>query len=266
MAQVRFLPANVEVEVGPGENLFQAATAAGVPIATVCGGLGACAGCRIRIVAGEENLTPITFREKDRLGNTYFITKERLACQTQVTGPAVVEVLQTEIRDKRERSRKRALDRTLENSQRRAERQASQEAQRAERAEHRRSGERQPPGASPGAGELPADPAVSPRRRRSRPPMTEQRLATGEERAAPAADATGASAPGGPQEHRHPARTAGPERSAQGSLFPAEVLPTPGPDGLPPEAPSSSSRRRRRRRGGRGGGGGGGGGEGRPGV
>lgn len=122
MAIVKFLPSGTEVDVEQGENLYRAAHAAGVAMASVCGGLGSCTGCRVRILEGEEYLSPMGYKERERLGNTFFITKERLACQTTTSGPLVVEVLQEQQRDKRERARRRALDRTLENAQRRAQR------------------------------------------------------------------------------------------------------------------------------------------------
>ncbi|MBM4318422.1 MAG: 2Fe-2S iron-sulfur cluster binding domain-containing protein [Deltaproteobacteria bacterium] len=126
MAIVKFLPLGREVEVEPGENLYRAAQAAGVPMGSSCAGIGSCTGCRVRIVEGEQHLSAMGYKERERLGNTYFITKERLACQTLTSGPLVVEVLQEQQRDKRERARRRALDRTLEDAHRRAQRQNGQ--------------------------------------------------------------------------------------------------------------------------------------------
>jgi len=142
MPTVRFLPAEVEVELQDDETLAQAARRANVPYASMCGGLGSCGGCRVKILEGEEHLSEMGPTEKGRLGNTFFITKERLACQTRCSGPMVVEVVQVEVRDKRSRARRRALNRTIENAQRRAERQAERE-----RNNQRRRGRR--PDASP---------------------------------------------------------------------------------------------------------------------
>lgn len=127
MPTVRFLPSEVEVELKDGETLASAARRSEVPFASVCGGLGSCGGCRVRIVEGEEHLSEMGPTERGRLGNTFFITKERLACQTSCSGPLVVEILLEQARDKRGRARRRALDRTMENAQRRADRQAERE-------------------------------------------------------------------------------------------------------------------------------------------
>ncbi len=184
MAKVKFLPSGVEVEVSPDETLFSAARRAGVPIATICGGAGSCSSCRVRIVEGEQHLSEMGYTEKSRLGNTFFITKERLACQTRTTGDLVVEVLMERVRDKRDRSRKRALDRTLENARRREqraqERKAKDEARRKARDAAR--GGATPRGDGHGAGEAKGDgdgrqvhgatdepPSRRKRRRRRRP-------------------------------------------------------------------------------------------------
>ena len=131
MAIVKFLPSEIEVEVPAGETLFRAAQSAGVPIASVCGGQGNCSGCRLKILEGEDHLSPMGYKEQGLLGNTFFITKERLACQTTTEGPLVVEVLQEQVRDKRGRARRRAMDRTLEDAKRRADRQAEADARKA---------------------------------------------------------------------------------------------------------------------------------------
>ena len=57
---------------------------------TACGGKGSCGLCRIKIVAGEEGLPPISPEEKKHLGNTYFISKLRLSCRIRPTANLVV--------------------------------------------------------------------------------------------------------------------------------------------------------------------------------
>ena len=59
---------------------------AGTPIEGLCGGIGICGKCRIRVIKGAENLNPRTHREKE-LGSD-----ERLACMAWVMkGEVVVE-------------------------------------------------------------------------------------------------------------------------------------------------------------------------------
>jgi ferredoxin len=79
------------IEVEPGHTLLDAAMQAGAPVRTTCGGRASCTHCRVKIIAGGENLGPMTAPEKAQLGNVYFITKERLACQSQVLGDVTAE-------------------------------------------------------------------------------------------------------------------------------------------------------------------------------
>lgn len=86
MPTIHFQPANVSVDVSPGEVIRDAAIGAGVDIPSTCGGVGSCGLCKVKITGGEEHLGPMTPVEKGKLGNVFFITKERLSCQTTVTG------------------------------------------------------------------------------------------------------------------------------------------------------------------------------------
>ena len=54
-----------------------------VNIRSSCGGHSTCSDCVIRVKSGEKSLNPVNFEEKKLLGNVYFITKERLACQVE---------------------------------------------------------------------------------------------------------------------------------------------------------------------------------------
>ena len=51
-----------------------------------CVGRATCGLCRVKVLAGEEALSPINADEKKHLGNTYFITKLRLSCQARLVG------------------------------------------------------------------------------------------------------------------------------------------------------------------------------------
>jgi 2Fe-2S ferredoxin len=87
---VTFQPFGTAVPLGDGESLFDAGRRAGVPIPTACVGKATCGLCRVKILAGEPHLTPINADEKRHLGNTYFISKLRLSCQTRLL-PGVTE-------------------------------------------------------------------------------------------------------------------------------------------------------------------------------
>ena len=95
MPTVIFQPAGVTVDVAEGQSLLEAAHTHGVELRTTCGGKASCRDCRIVVVSGDEALNPVSFAEERVLGNTYFITRERLACQTRVLRDgAVVKIPQ----------------------------------------------------------------------------------------------------------------------------------------------------------------------------
>ncbi|MGK0367773.1 MAG: ferredoxin [Thermoproteota archaeon] len=51
-----------------------------------CGGFGVCGDCKFKVHSGADLLSPMSIAEKKLLGNVFFITKERLACQCSPTG------------------------------------------------------------------------------------------------------------------------------------------------------------------------------------
>jgi uncharacterized 2Fe-2S/4Fe-4S cluster protein (DUF4445 family) len=94
LPSVTFMPADRRVEHAGGESIFAVARRAGVPISTACIGKATCGLCRVKILAGEAHLSAFNPSERKHLGNVYFITKVRLACQALLSagGDVVVEV------------------------------------------------------------------------------------------------------------------------------------------------------------------------------
>ncbi len=92
MPSVTFQPSGARVECADGESVFEIARRAGVGISTACVGKATCGLCRVKVLDGEAHLTPFNAAEKKHLGNVYFITKTRLACQARVSGDVVVEL------------------------------------------------------------------------------------------------------------------------------------------------------------------------------
>lgn len=86
MPTITFEPMNVRADCAEGESVFAVAQRSHVLISTSCNAKATCGLCRVKVVAGEENLTPFCANEQKHLGNVYFITKERLSCQARVTG------------------------------------------------------------------------------------------------------------------------------------------------------------------------------------
>jgi uncharacterized 2Fe-2S/4Fe-4S cluster protein (DUF4445 family) len=86
MPTIRFLPGGVEAECADGESVFDVGRRAGVAIETACVGKASCGLCRVKVVAGEGFLSAFNRDEEKHLGNVYFLTKVRLACQARVSG------------------------------------------------------------------------------------------------------------------------------------------------------------------------------------
>jgi uncharacterized 2Fe-2S/4Fe-4S cluster protein (DUF4445 family) len=79
--QIDFEPLGRRTAARPGQTILAAAQAAGVGLASVCGGAGTCEECRVRLAAGE--LTPPTLVEKMALTETDLAAGFRLACQAE---------------------------------------------------------------------------------------------------------------------------------------------------------------------------------------
>jgi len=88
--RVTFPPLGRAAEAKTNETILDAARRIGAPIGNACGGVGVCARCRVRVVAGSENLSPPTSIEL-RVGTARgFANDERMACQAVVSGDCEV--------------------------------------------------------------------------------------------------------------------------------------------------------------------------------
>lgn len=90
--KVTLRPEGRIVEIEEGKNLLTALREVDVYIKSSCGGHATCADCIIKVVSGEDYLTPPPFEELKLLGNVFHITKERLACQTCITGAVTIDI------------------------------------------------------------------------------------------------------------------------------------------------------------------------------
>ena len=101
MPTIKFVNEKKEVQVPAGANLRQEAIRAGVQLyqgpekVLNCHGWGLCAGCRVNVSKGIENLSPMGVLEKLSLAKTMsYIGNEktmRLACQAEVLGDVEVQ-------------------------------------------------------------------------------------------------------------------------------------------------------------------------------
>ena len=88
--RVTFIPLGRAAEAKANETILDAARRIGAPIGNSCGGVGVCARCRVRIVAGSENLSAPTTIELRIGGARGFAADERMACQAVVNGDCEV--------------------------------------------------------------------------------------------------------------------------------------------------------------------------------
>lgn len=109
MPTVRFTQDGEEwtVDVEEGQSLLDAARVVEAPVQTLCNGIGACVQCRVRVVEGAENLSTPKALERDRIGNIFHITGERMGCQARVHGDVVVEVIPARLPRRSKRSKRR---------------------------------------------------------------------------------------------------------------------------------------------------------------
>lgn len=108
MHTVRFIRDDEEwvVEVPDGHNLLQASRVVDAPVQTLCNGVGTCVQCRVKIVEGGDSLSKPGALERDRLGNIFHITHERMGCQAKVHGDVTIEVLPVRLPRRSKRSRR----------------------------------------------------------------------------------------------------------------------------------------------------------------
>lgn len=85
-------PSGEVLELNSEETLLVQLKKAGKKIKSSCGGTATCADCVVVVKSGEMNLNPQSFEELRLLGNVFHITKERLSCQTKITGDVTLDI------------------------------------------------------------------------------------------------------------------------------------------------------------------------------
>src|SRR5579862_9910697 len=77
-----------KLDARAGGTLLAAAVKNGVRVMHACGAQTLCATCRVKVTDGEDNLTPMSFKEKLSLRYHLSVSpRVRLACQARVLGP-----------------------------------------------------------------------------------------------------------------------------------------------------------------------------------
>jgi len=83
-------PVGRRAERPVGGTILEAAQAAGVELQSICGGMGLCSGCRVRVIHGE--LEPLNQSEQAQLSEAEIASGFRLACQAALLSDARVEI------------------------------------------------------------------------------------------------------------------------------------------------------------------------------
>ncbi len=88
--RIRVDPPGKELASSGGDDLLSLLHAAGIEVESVCGGIGACGKCRVRILSGKaSDPTP---EEEDHLSGEELAAGERLACQVYPRGDLSVRI------------------------------------------------------------------------------------------------------------------------------------------------------------------------------
>ena len=89
---VTIWPEGKVVNMNEKSSLLAQLKFSGYDIKSTCGGCASCGDCKVLITAGDENLNEASFEEKQLIGNVFHITKERLACQTNISGAVTIDI------------------------------------------------------------------------------------------------------------------------------------------------------------------------------
>jgi len=87
---VNLQPVGRRVEIQAGMTLLEAAQQAGVELVSLCGGVGACDSCKVRLASG--STTPPTLEEQANFSAEELAAGYRLACQTVPLSDVKVEI------------------------------------------------------------------------------------------------------------------------------------------------------------------------------
>ena len=90
MPHITFRNVDRTFEVEPGLSVLEAALRHGVPIYHTCGGNCSCSTCRVIVLSGQENLSPMDVSEADVLDSFDLKAPHRLGCQALIFKDQVV--------------------------------------------------------------------------------------------------------------------------------------------------------------------------------
>lgn len=89
MPRITFAGQGKSFEVEEGISILEAALRHGIPLYHTCGGNCSCSTCRVRVLRGAENLSPVEPNEAEVLDSFDLGPPCRLGCQALVFGGTV---------------------------------------------------------------------------------------------------------------------------------------------------------------------------------
>ncbi|PIK15517.1 2Fe-2S iron-sulfur cluster-binding protein [Halobacteriovorax sp. JY17] len=92
MYTATLMPSGEKIVINEKKSLLENLKDNGHYIKSSCGGHATCTDCAVKVVTGEDNVNPPEFNELQLMGNVFHITKERLSCQTFVTGDVTIDI------------------------------------------------------------------------------------------------------------------------------------------------------------------------------
>lgn len=90
VASVQFEPSGREVRVVHETSLLDSVLQAGLGLGQSCDGIALCGFCRVQVVEGIENLSPMAEEECKILTAQHAGDNERLACCARIAGPVTI--------------------------------------------------------------------------------------------------------------------------------------------------------------------------------
>ncbi len=88
--RIDFEPLGRRVTVPQGDSILKAAQLAGIDLVAICGGIGVCGACRVRLIEGR--LSPLTGAERKALGSNLLAEGFRLACKAHPLTDVRIEI------------------------------------------------------------------------------------------------------------------------------------------------------------------------------
>ena len=93
MPKIIFMDKRITLEVEEGMSILDADLGHEVPLYHTCGGNASCSTCRVRVVRGAENLSPVETAERQVLDAFDLAPPHRLGCQARaLTGCVEIEI------------------------------------------------------------------------------------------------------------------------------------------------------------------------------